>query len=308
MNLADERQSSGPAVVIARRSLSFTQSRSKKSLTENGLRMGKIKPLLFLIMKGFSSKFPIPSKTHSDMNTRDLAPLLCRVSCGMAAALVFAAPPSSTAAITYTTFNASQWGTSDATLGITGYTIVDFESTALPSPLQISVSNVNSGAYGPTSNLPFIFNPLTDPNPAQVLVPGIWDGGNVLINHSTSSIPLGYVSPNWGYLTFSFTTPVQSVGFSVQQMDFSNALFVNGTQIADITTVLGGAGGRNGYIRIDANAGDVINSVEIRNAFGDGYAIDRLAFQPVPEPASLTLLSVGLGGLLLRRRRQARTS
>ncbi|GEM_PF-1458498 len=231
-----------------------------------------------------------------------------------------------------TTFGASQWGASDSTLGVAGYTIEDFENTALAAGLTISRLNGANGNFAPTSVLPVgsVFDPSTDndtnvgdPSQSlQVLRRGVWDGGHVLINNPGPAFYHWYLdSGNWKDLQFDFQGGSTSVGFSLQQMELTNnRLLINGTVfVSDLLALLGaetelqnGTEGpfafnsRNGYIRIDATGVDLIQSITLDNDSGDGFAVDHLAFLPVPaavpEPGGLPLVVIGLVTLALRRR------
>lgn len=231
-------------------------------------------------------------------------------------------------------FGASQWGASDATLGISGYTIENFEDATLVSGLTVSRLNGASGNFNQLSVLPAnsVFDPLSDndtnvANPSQSIQAfrrGVWDGSHVLINHPGPASYHWYGdSGNWKDLQFDFAGGATSVGFSLQQIDHANnRLLVNGTVVvADLLSALGAESefqaasegpftfnSRNGYIRIDASGGDVIRTITLDNFSGDGFAVDHLAFQsvqtasPVPEPASAALITAGLGVVAWRRR------
>jgi hypothetical protein len=232
-----------------------------------------------------------------------------------------------------TTFGAGQWAASDATLGVAGYTIENFEDTALAAGLTISRLNGASGNFGPASVLPVgsVFDPATDndTNPSdlsqsiQAFRRGVWDGAHVLINNPGPASYHWYGdSGNWKDLQFDFQGGSTSVGFSLQQMDrTNNRLSINGTVVVtDLLTLLGAQtefqsategpftfNSRNGYIRIDATGVDLIQNITLDNDSGDGFAVDHLAFLPVPasavpESGGLPLFVLGLATLALRRR------
>lgn len=238
------------------------------------------------------------------------------------------------AGFSVTTFAPNQWGAGDATLGVTGYTIENFEDTALATGLTISRLNGAVGNFGPSSVLPAnsVFDPLTDndtlggtpPSSIQAFRQGVWDGSHVLINHPGPAYYHWYGdSGNWKDLQFDFQGGATSVGFSLQQMDLhNNRLLINGNVVvvADLLGLLpaeseGQAANegpftfnsRSGYLRIDASGGDLIHSITLDNDSGDGFAVDHLAFRaaptsPVPEPGSSALIVAGLATLALRLR------
>lgn len=92
---------------------------------------------------------------------------------------------------TVTAFDPATWPRTDAAIGVTGFTIEDFEDTTLVSGLQVRLSG-GTADYGPTGTLPHAFDPdADDPNGANVLVPGIWDGTHVLMNRRNAPLPGG---------------------------------------------------------------------------------------------------------------------
>ena len=231
----------------------------------------------------------------------------------LAAAFALVALPAH--AYTLQVFNANVWGTSDATLEVQGFVLEDFEDTTLAPGLQVQLSGVASGAYGPVSVLPATFDPITDdPNGQKVFIGGTWDGTHVLLNHQHGVMEAAYGTSNnfvnWGDVTFTFAEGVRSVGFSVQQMELAgNTLSVNGTDVLSsnlLGTMPGGSLQRNGYIRIDAGPGETIFSLTVANNGGDGIAFDHLAFNPapIPEPGAWALMlgGIGLVGYAARRR------
>lgn len=227
------------------------------------------------------------------------------------------------AAIVFTTFSHTQWGASDATLGVSGYTIENFEDTALAPGLYVARPLGTAGTFTATNTLPAtsVFNPTLDPAPVvKAFLQGVWDGANVIVNHPGPAVSGGsnwyFDSTNFRDLEFTFDPGTISVGFSLQQLEqHGNRLLVNGTEIiSDLFTAMGNGtdssqafpfASRNGYIRIDATGGDTISSIRLANNLGDGFAIDHLAFNTVaaPEPGALGLLGFGLTLLAARRRR-----
>ncbi len=243
----------------------------------------------------------------------------------LAATIGLIAATEAHATVTLTTFGASQWGASDATLGVAGYTIENFEGVTLAGGLRVARSGGLTGNFAATGVLPStsIFDPSTDPAlvsglPLRAFSRGVWDGTHVLINHPGP----GFVSPqddwysdsgNWKNLTFTLPAGVTSVGFSLEQLDApGDTLLVNGVAVTtDLYSLLFAASdtdtqsgitfsSRNGYLRIDSD--QEIQTVALIGANGDGYAIDHFAFN-VPEPASVAVLGIALAGLAGARRR-----
>jgi hypothetical protein len=235
----------------------------------------------------------------------------------LAAAVLSTLAPATQAAFTLTTIPAAQWGAADSVLGVAGYVIENFEDTALIPGLQIGW-NATAGVIAPASTLPRTF----DPRPTALggddgfgnafyshpcgtgACTSVWDGSRVLLSALGNQSYLYTASNNWGDLDLAFTTPAQSVGFSLQQNEFIVTARINGSAAAlNINAASGG--GRLGYVRIDATGGDVINSIRLDNGGGDGFAIDHLAVAAVPEPETYGLMLAGLGVITwaVRRRR-----
>ncbi len=224
----------------------------------------------------------------------------------LAGALVLST--SAFAGYSYNSFGAGAWGTSDATLGVSGYTIEDFEDVNLAGGLMVGVVSPN-GNLAPTSVLPNTFKPADDAfgNAFTLGGGGAWDGLHGVINTRTNQTFSYSESGSWGNLTFYFNS-ARSVGFSLQQMDRDANLIINGVSQGSINllaTNFSGGNGRQGYFRIDATGSDVINSVGLVDAFGggDGYMFDHVAFTTVPEPGSLAVLGLGALAILRKRRK-----
>jgi hypothetical protein len=229
------------------------------------------------------------------------------------------------AAVIYNVTAPASWGASDATIGVAGASIFDFETTQLPTGVSIRFTrgdnNVQAYDTGFGGTLPFVFDTSQDTTGFNVFASHAWDGTRSLVNVPAQPITSYSPSFGWGTIRITFQTPVTLAGFSVQQMDQNMTINVmtNGGLTSTTTNTLGVplGGGRNGYIRIDGTAGTTISYIELVpgqiNGFTDGWAIDHLAFSPqqqsggeVPEPASALLLAAPLAaGRLLRRRLSA---
>jgi hypothetical protein len=241
-----------------------------------------------------------------------------------AMALGMAAVQPAAAAIVFTSFSHTLWGASEATLGISGYTIENFEDTALAPGLYVARPLGTAGTFAATSTLPAssLFDPTTDPSTVGVkaFLQGVWDGSRVIVNHPGPGVSGGANwyndSSNFRDLEFTFDPGTVSVGFSVQQLEQNgNRVLVNGVEvISNLFTTMGNGtdtsqafpfASRNGYIRFDATGGDTITSIRIANNLGAGFAIDHLAFNVVatPEPGAIGLFGLGLTLLAARRRR-----
>jgi hypothetical protein len=239
---------------------------------------------------------------------------------------IVASPLVAQAGVTVMTIAPSNWGASDAVLGLsTGSTIEDFEDTQLASGLTVSASGavitsgpnyLSLGGYGPTSTLPNLFDPFADPNGnafstfpcGTAACSSLWDGRYALIN-TWNNQSMRYTWAPWGNLQFDFAGGVTQVGFSLHQNEDSVKVYVNDV-LAD--TIPGGGSGaaRRGYFRIDTSGGTLINSVRLDGTERDAWVVDHLAFSPqggtgggsLPEPTSVSLALLGLCATALARR------
>lgn len=169
--------------------------------------------------------------------------------------------------------------TMNATLGITGFDIEDFEDTTLLPGL--------SESHGPTA----IFAPSFD-SPSNA-----WDGTRTFQLRPTD-------------LTFTYSPGTRSFGIGISNDEFIDSLIlsfqINGAgplidlgSFPNYTLTSGASNLRNGYLRIDAEPGDAdLTSIRfIDNAEFDVISFDHLAVQtavPVPEPTTTVLLAFGL--------------
>lgn len=210
-------------------------------------------------------------------------------------------------AASVTAFAPTSWTASGTALGIDGFDIEDFEDTTLIGGLQIQLSG-GTADFGPTGVVPRVFDPSADdPNGAQLFVPGLWDGTHVMMNRQSAPLPGGYVDGEWADISFIMQGGAQSFGFSLAQMDIGNTPLIVTTTAGSTTFTFSNipnfasGSGRNGYIRIDAAPGEAILSATIDNQGGDGYSIDHVAFQPIPEPGTALLTLAGIAVLMVRR-------
>jgi hypothetical protein len=150
-------------------------------------------------------------------------------------------------------------GFSDQTAGIIGFTIEDFEDTELISGLSVEWS---APQIGPFTTLPSVIN-----NSDFSFSPdSAWDGENYVGNaDKILSTALADIT------TFNFANNPTSVGIGISNYQFNGAsLLVNGnvqTGLSSLGPILGS--GRNVYLRIDAEQGEVINSIGIDGVSGD---------------------------------------
>jgi hypothetical protein len=209
-------------------------------------------------------------------------------------------------AITLTTF--SPIGFSDATAGIIGFEIEDFEDTALIPGLSIEWTSPN---LGPVSSLPTTYNPIS----IDGLTGNTWDGNLTLNNNRQGSFQ---PTRMYSTTTLHFSNQLKSVGLGISNLEFtgsnSSTLIVNGVDFADFDNFapapLLGAFRRSIYIRLDADTNEIINSIGIRGGSGDFLIFDRLAIQTsqttaVPEPSIiLGIVTLGLGAVLSKKHNQ----
>lgn len=235
-----------------------------------------------------------------------------RVNLPFQIAVAFLAMASSAQAISVTAFNPSIWPRSDADLGVSGYVIEDFENTALAPGLKVKVESPSLGGYGPVSVLPFTYDPSLDCCGA-FNASLMWDGTHGLVNRPFVPITTYANDGGWSDVSFLFEHGVSSLGFSYGQADVGILMSIDlgpgGVMVMNSASYLSPSGGRNGYLRFDAGAGETIYGIKLDNQARnhDGILYDHLAFKPVGSGAvpesntatsgmlALALLAIAVG-------------
>lgn len=213
-------------------------------------------------------------------------------------------------AVTITGFNNSVWPRTDASLGVAGFVVEDFEDTALAPGLQVKVQSPSLGGYGPVSTLPFTFSPSQDLPGGVFNSTLMWDGARGLVNRPFVPITTYGNDGGWSDVSFLFAGGVSSIGFSYGQADANIIIGLDlgagFTTFLNSSSSLPGSSGRNGYLRIDAGPGEIIYGVKLDNQAGnhDGILYDHLAYKPVSTSVpdiGKTSLMLAIGLLTLTR-------
>jgi hypothetical protein len=188
----------------------------------------------------------------------------------------------------FRSFAPASWGADDATLGLSGHLVEDFEDTRLSPGITMSIDEDARGAFdGSYQALATVFDPLTDPF-GNAFVDGNWDGDHVFLNTLNQVSGTYSDASHWRTASVQFDSGVVQVGFSLQQAGTDIGLRINGVDRGPLSLIapnLQIGGGRNGYLVIEAPPGaDPITSLTWDQVGhgndGDGFAIDHLAYSP----------------------------
>ena len=183
----------------------------------------------------------------------------------------------------------------DATLGVAGALIEDFEDTALVAGLTYTLDFPSAGTF---SELPS----LHDGRSVDGSTDNQWDGVYVLLGNTNNSFPgegsrVSVVRFDYPAGTESFgvgLSSFQSLGFPDFPITDHN-VYVNGQFVGVLEEladgVLVGGRARNVYLRFDADGGAPITSVAFENINQSGsvdlLVFDHVAIGSAPCPADL---------------------
>ncbi|RYG24803.1 PEP-CTERM sorting domain-containing protein [bacterium] len=201
-------------------------------------------------------------------------------------------PLAASAQYTYGWNHPSNWGAPQTAPGKHMYS---FETTALPTGVTVGVSGGDYSNFAPTSTLPNDnhFNFVT--GSGSYYSWGGYDGKYAFLTTAPG-----------GDVTFSFDSPLDSVGFSLGNLAPGARLRINGVDqgefLPHFSNLLTIEALRQGYFYIN---GPSISSFTIESVSGDyGFVMDHMFMSPkaVPEPGSVVALALGAMAMLRRRK------
>jgi hypothetical protein len=140
--------------------------------------------------------------------------------------------------------------------------------------------------------------------------------GNALVtsNFLALSAPNGLGDTSAGFfggndsITFSFGSPLSAFGISINTFAMTNGAYTATTNLGDVgASFLNPFPGATTGQFVGFSSTLPFTSVTIAPASGVTYTLDDLRYQssaPIPEPATLSLVGLGIGGGLAARRRR----
>lgn len=197
------------------------------------------------------------------------------------------------------------WQLADRDLGFVNAAVEDFEDTTLVPGLTYQVQSRAVPDAAARATLPGLFDPASDTF-GDAFNAGAWDGTRVAINTPDNQSHAYSDAGQWGRQTFFFAGGVARVGFSLENLQKSPTLLVNGAMLGTIPTLAGTTnvalgGGRNGYLIVTAERGERIESVTLdNNANGDGWAVDHLLIQADLPSGVVVFLPDDKAGIIYR--------
>ena len=114
--------------------------------------------------------------------------------------------------------------------------------------------------------------------------------------------------------TFTFAAGTTAFGFDWFNTDVTDtySLTINGQTFVGPPFSLAGTSASSGFFGVVATGGDTFTTATIQTSSMGGFisteGLDNVRVSSVPEPATMSLLAIGLGGFGLRKLRGRRTS
>jgi len=137
-------------------------------------------------------------------------------------------------------------------------------------------------------------SPANGPDSSQYVA--VWDSGSATLSFST---PQQYLGLLWGSVDASTTLNILSFYDSANNVIGT----VSGADILALTGGSSGDDGPNGTVYVNITSATPFSSA-VASATGIAFEFDDVAYAPVPEPASLSLLAFGMFRITLLRRNQ----